>query len=323
MRSAAAGARSRSAWTKQRARPAAGVMDTCGAGLAAAMLALSAAAGMMAQNAADAADAEAARRADASIPAAASTPQPSATVVAAYGGVPYTYPSDFILQRPGVHDLTVRDVAWDGKPFKSPVYYGARVTRWPGDSLVGGMVDFTHSKAISRFEDMAEMSGTLGGAAAPGRARIGDVFRHLEFSHGHNMLTLNGLFRLPRIGARLLPYVGAGAGVSVPHTEIALRTDQKRTYEYQYAGPVGQALAGLEVRLPRASVFVEYKFTYAPYSVPLTQLDGYLAVTDLWGQFRRWLSGTPAAGGTARAQLTSHQVIAGLGVRLQAAAPAR
>lgn len=245
------------------------------------------------------------------------------TFIGAYGGVPYTHASDVKLVRPGQHDLTVKDVAWEGRPFKSPIYYGVRFARWPEGAMFGRMVDFTHSKAIASFAQTAEFQGTLAGAPAPARARIGEVFRHLEFSHGHNMLTFNGLMRLPQITSMLVPYVGLGAGVSIPHTEIALHKEpNQRTYEYQYTGPVGQVLAGLEFRLPRVSLFVEYKFTLAPYEAPLTHREGFLAVTDLWQQLRRWWSGTPPLAGTARTMLASHQIIGGLGFRVGPAAGA-
>ena len=289
-------------------------LQPAGSIAAVAALVLAAVATMQQHSAADGGDREASGSA---AHAATAASEGASTFIGAYGGMPYTYPSDVVLQRPGVHDLTVKDVAWDGKPFKSPIYYGARISHWPEDAMFGGMLDFTHSKAISRFEDTVEFKGTLSGASAPPQARIGEVFRHLEFSHGHNMLTLNGLYRLPRLSARLLPYIGLGAGIAIPHTEIALRKDPDRTYEYQYAGPVGQALIGIEVRLPaNISCFIEYKFTLAAYEVPLTHVDGWLAVTDLWRQMQRWLSGAAPVGGMVRTRLASHQLIAGLGVRI-------
>jgi lipid A oxidase len=245
---------------------------------------------------------------------------PAGTFVGAYGGVPFTYPSDVTLKRAGVHDLTIKDVAWDGRPFKAPVYYGARVAHWRDEATFGAMLDFTHSKAISRFGDTAVLEGILSGAPAPSRARIGELFKHLEFSHGHNMLTLNGLYRAPRIGARLQPYLGLGAGVSLPHTEIALHTDAQRTYEYQYTGPVAQTLIGIEIQLPRNMVlFVEYKLSIAPYEVPLTFVEGRLLVNDLWGQLQRWLSGAAPIGGYLRTRLTSHMLNVGIGARFQSA----
>ena len=72
----------------------------------------------------------------------------------------------------------------------------------------------------------AAFQGTLDGAPAPARARIGDIFRKLEFTHGHNMLTLNGLWRLPSLNARLSLYVGHRAGVSLPHSEVQMKTER-------------------------------------------------------------------------------------------------
>ncbi|HKZ96564.1 MAG TPA: hypothetical protein VJ045_06245 [Hyphomicrobiaceae bacterium] len=240
-------------------------------------------------------------------------------MIGAYSGAPYTYPSDVTVKKEGVHDFTVKDVGWDGEPFENPIYYGARIVRWLSGGRTGAMVDFTHSKTIARRGDEAELLGTIGGKPAPARAKIGDVFRHLEVSHGHNMLTLNGLFRLPRLHTRLYPYVGLGAGVALPHSEVQMAGDRGRTYEYQYAGPVVQALIGLEFRVPRMSYFVEYKFSLANYEMPLSNEDGSILVFDLWRQFERWWKGEEPPGGRLWTRLTSHQVIAGLGVRFGAA----
>ncbi len=236
------------------------------------------------------------------------------SMVAVYGGAPYTYPSDVGLWKDGVHDLTARDVAWDGKPFVNPIYYGARIVRF-GAGRLGAMLDFTHSKAIARLDEDVAFQGTLNGAPAPERARLRDIFRKLEASHGHNMLTLNGLLRLPSLSLRLQPYVGLGAGVSLPHSEVHLAGPDARTYEYQFAGPVAQALVGLELRTARVSYFLEYKFTFAPYEMPLTGREGSWLPLDLWSQFRNWWSGTEPPGGRLTTTFVSHQGIFGLGIR--------
>lgn len=239
-------------------------------------------------------------------------------MIAAYSGSPYTYDSDVRIKNPGVHDFAVKDVEWQGKPFINPIYYGVRIARWFEGGRTGSMLDFTHSKAISRPGQDARFEGTLGGKPAPGTALIKDMFSKLEASHGHNMLTLNGLLRLPSFSARVSPYVGVGAGISLPHSEVHVKGDPARTYEYQYAGPVGQALIGLEIRLPRMSYFIEYKFSAAPYEMPLTHRDGTFLFEDLWIQFQRWWSGEPPPGGYASTTFISHQVVGGLGVRLGA-----
>ena len=238
-------------------------------------------------------------------------------MVAAYGGSPYTYPSDVKFTKPD-GNFTVKDVEWEGRPFINPIYYGVRVLRWFGDGRMGSMLDFTHSKAISNREQKATFEGTLNGQPAPDKALIGEVFRKLEASHGHNMLTLNGLLRLPSFTFRLSPYVGLGAGVSLPHSEVHVANDPSRTYEYQMAGPVGQAIIGLEFRLPRMSYFLEYKFTLADYRMPLTGRDGDILFTDVWRQFSEWWTGIEPRDGWAETRYSSHEIIGGLGVRLPA-----
>ena len=49
----------------------------------------------------------------------------------------------------------------------------------------------------------------------------------------------------------------SGSGVSLPHSEVQMKTERGRTYEYQYTGPALQALIGLEFRVPRMSYFLE------------------------------------------------------------------
>lgn len=239
------------------------------------------------------------------------------TMIAGYGGFAYTYPSDVRFTDAGKGtDFTLKKVGWDAKPFRHPVYYGVRVARWSPGSRQGVMVDFLHSKAISRPDDRLKVEGRIDGKPAPQETQVKDLFRTLEFSHGHNMVMLTGLFRLGALTPRLAPYAGLGVGVSLPHTEVKRHSEEKRTYEYQYAGPVGQGLVGLELRLKGASVFVEYKFTLADYRVPMTWRDGDLLVTDVWRQLGEWWAGKTPPGGWAATRLTSHNFIAGAGPRL-------
>lgn len=239
------------------------------------------------------------------------------TLVAAYGGVTHTHASDVKFEKPGQTNLLAKDVEWIGRPFKSPVYYGLRAMHWPEASRFGGMLDFTHAKAISVREQSVSFQGTRNGKPADGSAKIGDTFRHLEFSHGHNMLTVNGLARLGAIAPSLVPYIGLGAGVSLPHTEVQFLDETRRTYEYQLTGPVGQAVAGLEIRLPRISILLEYKFSLAPYWVPLTGRDGSKgnAFIDFWVQFRRLFTGEAPQDGLLTTNLFSHHLIVGVGYR--------
>ena len=237
------------------------------------------------------------------------------TTFGAYLGAPYHYPSDFKLEKAGGDAITLKNVAWYTEPFKNPLYYGARIQRWSANGTTGGMIDFTHSKAFAPREQQAKAEGTLGGKPVPETVRIGDMFNKLEFSHGHNMLTLNGLLRFANFSNVFVPYAGIGAGISLPHSEMQLKSQPARTYEYQYTGPTAQALFGIELRMKTGSVFLEYKFTIADYRAPHTYRDGNLFPVDMWSQFQRWWSGAEPPGGWGSARLTSHQVIGGFLVR--------
>lgn len=242
------------------------------------------------------------------------------TLVAAYVGWPYTHASDLRFAKPGATDLTVHDVQWEGRPFKSPIYYGLRAVRWGASAPFGAMLDFTHSKAIAVREQQVQLSGERNGRQETGSAKLADRFRHLEFSHGHNMLTLNALWRPWPAWGLVVPYGGAGGGVNLPHTEVQFSDEPDRTYEYQYTGPVGQVLAGIEIRLPHASLFVEYKFTLARYVAPLTGRDSRLSYgpDDFWVQLAAWWRGEQPKYGTVTTTLASHQLIGGLGYRKSA-----
>ncbi|MDX2287654.1 MAG: hypothetical protein NW217_02380 [Hyphomicrobiaceae bacterium] len=254
----------------------------------------------------------------AGVTAGLTSPATAETMVAFYGGAPYTYPSAVSLEdKPKATVFTVDPVAWRGEPFNDPIYYGVRVVRWLDGGRTGGMLDFTHSKALAELANEARFNGTLAGQPLPATSKLSDVYRRLEFSHGHNMLTLNGLMRLVDLHPRLSLYGGIGAGINLPHTEIQLVKGGPRTYEYQYTGPVGQVVLGFEFRLPRLSYFIEYKFSLAAYDAPLTELNGTKIglFADLYRQAARWWSGEPPPGGHLTTRLTSHQVIGGLGVR--------
>ena len=82
-------------------------------------------------------------------------------------------------------------------------------------------------------------------------------------------------------------------------------------------GPGVQALAGVNVVLTRHwGLMFEYKFTYAPYDVPLSGVvNGGWFFTDIWRQLRAYLSSEAPPGGRLRTTLQSHHAIAGILVR--------
>jgi hypothetical protein len=213
-----------------------------------------------------------------------------------YGGPAYTGASDLNLVQPGGTDMTFRDVAWEGKPFRRPPYYGYRAIYWPSDRY-GVMLDFTHIKAIAIKDRPVQQSGFKDGDHVPPQAPVSATLKRLEFTHGYNLLTLNALRRGAQRGPNLIPYAGLGLGVAIPHVEVQ-RTDppqSARTDEYQITGPALQVLGGLEWRFGRRlSLFVEYKLSCA------------------------MIRGDLVGGGKVTTNLCTHQLLAGPAVHLRA-----
>lgn len=216
----------------------------------------------------------------------------------AYLGPAYTARSSLNFVQPGGTDMTFSDIAWEGKPFRPPPYYGYRAIYWPGDRY-GVMLDFTHIKAIAIKDRPGQQSGFKDGDRVPAQAPVSDTLKRLEFTHGYNLLTLNALRRASMRGPNLIPYAGVGLGVAIPHVEVqrADRPQSTRTFEYQITGPALQLLGGIEWRFGRRlSLFVEYKLSCA------------------------MIRGDLVGGGKVTTNLCTHQLPLGLAAHLRARA---
>ena len=87
-------------------------------------------------------------------------------------------------------------------------------------------------------------------------------FTDLEFTDGINLLTVNYMRRFPDMFERWMPYVGAGAGLSIPHVDVSDGTST--TFEYQITGPAVVWIAGASYPFNDTwSGFVEYKGSYS------------------------------------------------------------
>ena len=133
-------------------------------------------------------------------------------------------------------------IAWEGKSFEAPPYYGIRATVWNSPTFGYG-VDFTHNKIY------------------PKEGELPADFQRLEFTDGLNTLTLNAYRRWNQQFGEFTPYVGGGVGVSVPHVEVI--TNTSRTEGFQITGPAATWIAGASYPInDEWSVFGEYKGTY-------------------------------------------------------------
>lgn len=151
-------------------------------------------------------------------------------------------------------------IGWEGRSMEMPPYYGVRATWWQSQTLGFG-VDFNHAKVYADDESLAE-SG----------------YDTLEFTDGLNIVTINAYRRFPGLGWPVTPYLGAGAGLAIPHVEVA--KGGVETIEYAVTGPAVTLIAGASYPVSdRMSVFGEYKGTYSMNEADLS--DGGTLKTDI------------------------------------------
>jgi lipid A oxidase len=199
--------------------------------------------------------------------------------LSAYSGAAETLDTDVEFEQDGGTAVSFEDLSWDGKSFKSPIYYGFRLSYWFDRAPSWGLgLDFNHAKMIADTDEIVAVNGTRAGANVTGRERLSRTLSKLELSHGHNLLTLNGLYRFSPAD-RFEAYVGLGIGAAVPHVET--ETDGIETSEYQLAGPAAQGLLGASADVVgHLSAFIEYKLTYADIDADLQ--DGGSLHVEPW-----------------------------------------
>lgn len=143
---------------------------------------------------------------------------------------------------------------WEGRSFEMPPYYGLRATWWTNSNPnLGFGIDFSHNKV---YADDATLTSS--------------GFTNLEFTDGLNTLTANVWYRWPGLwaGGSLTPYVGAGAGLAIPHVDVS--SAGGTTFEYQVTGPAVGVVAGVKYNFNENwAVFGEYKGTYSENSADL------------------------------------------------------
>jgi lipid A oxidase len=198
-------------------------------------------------------------------PSLAGAPAAAEMQIGAYGGANTNLNSPVSLHKDAVSDA--RNVDWEGRSFQMPPYWGVHATYWLNPNASWGIgIDYTHTKAYA----------ALNFATDP-------IYRHLEFTDGNNLLLLNLLYRFgPFADGRLVPYLGLGGRIAIPHVEVKLKAfPGQDTWEYQFAGGAAQALGGLEYRLNDAwSLFAEGKVSYSHLD---TELEGGGSLkTYLW-----------------------------------------
>jgi opacity protein-like surface antigen len=214
-------------------------------------------------------------------------------------GKSFTLKSDLRLMQPSrQNDLTFHDVKYSDASFKTPLYYGLRVSYFPtGSSHLGLEAEFIHAKIYSDARQRVHVSGVRTGQPIDSTLMLGDIVQGFSMSHGLNFLFFNlvgrvGLFRneLTKAG-RVGLYGRAGIGPLIPHSESVIEGEEKAQYELH--GPAYQLAAGSEINiLENIDLLLEYKYTFAnakgikiPHGSAETKLKTSHLVFGVGGKF--------------------------------------
>lgn len=126
--------------------------------------------------------------------------------------------------------FSLADVAYEGRAFKAPIYYGYRLSWFGGPtSSLGIEAEFTHAKAYATDTHSA-------------------VLTTFQQSHGLNLAFGNVAWRsAPGCAGRCRLVARGGVGLSLPHMESTYRGAHRE--QYQYGGLAWQVGTGLEWQL--------------------------------------------------------------------------
>jgi hypothetical protein len=211
-------------------------------------------------------------------------------VISAYLGSAHTLsaPLTIVQPMPGT-DVRLEPVDYRGDSFRSPLYYGYRLTWFPQRiAWLGVETEFVHLKAYAQTDRLTHGFGRHHGIPVDGPVVVNDIVERFSISHGLNFLLFNAVVRHRFRGGFSRFEVGGriGAGPTIPHAESTI--DGRSREGYSWGAPGWQAAGSVEVRLAsRIDLIGEYKFSRARESVDVDR-------------------------GTARGVFASHHVIAGL-----------
>jgi hypothetical protein len=189
-------------------------------------------------------------------------------VIAAFLGATRTGDATLRVEQPADGTaVEARDVAFAGRAFESPFYYGYRVMWAPARrDRFGVEAELIHLKVHADTAAIVRTRGRIGGAPGDRTIRLAEIVERFSISHGLNLLLVNLVLRHPLGGdgplrkRRFVLAIRAGAGPTLPHAESTIggRTQE----QYEWGRVAGQAAAGIECRVARdIAALVEYKLT--------------------------------------------------------------
>jgi hypothetical protein len=193
----------------------------------------------------------------------------------AYLGANHTQRAAITIEQPAIgRSFTFHDVAFDGRPFESPQYYGWRVGRFFGArQRVGVEFEFIHLKVIAQTAGAYRVTG-LSTAGPDDPVVMSEVVERYSMTHGLNFAIVNLVSRTPLGQGPFTLMVRSGAGPTLPHAETTIDGEAREQYE---AGGLGAHIsAGVDVRAWRSiSAALEYKFTLARPEIEVAHGTGH------------------------------------------------
>jgi opacity protein-like surface antigen len=186
-------------------------------------------------------------------------------------------------------DLEMAPLEYRSESFRSPLYYGGRVSWTPRTTPhLSVESEFIHMKVFAQTDHLAHMHGTWHGVPVDAVLPAGSVVQRLAMSHGLNFLLANVAYRHD-ICERLQAIARTGLGSTLAHVETTM--DGFSQDHYTGGGLAAQIGGGLEAELvPHVHAIVEYKFTWTSPTIDV-------------------------ASGTATVPARSHHVVAGAAYR--------
>ena len=221
------------------------------------------------------------------------TPASADWAIAGYFGATHTMSSGLSVTQPAVGtDVTFASIDYEGESFRSPIYYGYRISYVPAAvSWLGVETEFIHMKVQAQTERVTGATGRRVGTPIAQHIRVDDVLERFSISHGLNFVLVNVVIRraLARhAGAegRLVLVGRAGLGPTIPHAESRIDGAVHEGYEL---GALGlQMAAGIETRLiHQLSATAEYKVTHSNQHVAVSQGEASGEFTSHHGVFGR------------------------------------
>ena len=213
--------------------------------------------------------------------AAICSPASGQWVASAYLGASHTPPTALTIIQPASNTVVrFHDVAFSGRSFSAPLYYGYAVAHFWSE-WIGVEGELIHLKAYGQMRRLTTVEGSLQGAPASGRIAPASIVSQFDITHGVNPIFANVVLRHgfgEKRSGRKRAYVlaRAGAGITVPHHENTV--SGLHSEGYQLGRPAMQGGAGAELRLWRGLFgMAQYKFTWTRQRVDVA--DGSASLT--------------------------------------------